>query len=835
MVVSYGFCQAKADSIKLRLVPKYDSVGRFHRKIFGDNYRKDYAQSVKLPVIHLSEIAGGLTAIQKGGGKQSNSIRLRDLKGKEWVLRSVQKYPGVLLPEPLRQTFLLEIIEDNMSAEYPFGALVVPALAEAAGVPHSNPIIGVIAPDSRLGEFAKEFENTVCLLEEREPIGKSDNTAKMFDRLDESNDVGFDAKLYFRAKLLDVLVGDWDRHEDQWRWKPEKRNGITTYLAVPRDRDQVFFRSDGFVQRMAQSNWLLPMMQGYERNLTKINWFLWEGRNINSRLLAELDRKDCEIIVRDFCAKMNNQVLESALAKLPTEGYVTWHNQILSQMKQRRDLLPKLMDDYYRFFNRIVDIQLSDKNESVRILDGPDGGMLVTVNKVSDLGVAAKVLYQRLFDPAITKEIRIYLHNGSDSLVLDQQHSEIKVRIISGEGDKNMTFNHVAGRTIVYGQKSDERYTGRNLKKVSIHDSSDTTNTSYMAKDMYKRSFVVPNVGYNKDDGVMLGLSANFTFPEFRKLPNSNVQAIGFVYSFASNAFQVNYHEEWSKFLGQASLVVEAGIQVPSNRQNFFGFGNNTTNAEEIFGVDYYRARFNNYQLDAMLKRRWRKSFIQFGPSLQLYSYGAGNAGRFIENRNFLYSPDSLTIKEPKAFAGFTAQYLMDTRNSKLLPNTGILLHVRVKGYTGLSSSSNTFAQLTTDLSCYVKLNRKGGLVLAERIGGGITAGKEAFYQSLYLGGQGNLLGFRQYRFAGEKILYNNLELRAKLGQFVNYILPGEFGMMGMYDVGRVFVSNQNSKTLHHGIGGGLYFAPASLTLFRFVATHSNEGWYPYISMSFRY
>jgi hypothetical protein len=41
------------------------------------------------------------------------------------------------------------------------------------------------------------------------------------------------------------MIGDWDRHEDQWRWAPEKTEKGKKYLAVPRDRDQVFYSSDG--------------------------------------------------------------------------------------------------------------------------------------------------------------------------------------------------------------------------------------------------------------------------------------------------------------------------------------------------------------------------------------------------------------------------------------------------------------------------------------------------------------------------------------------------------------------------------------------------------------
>jgi hypothetical protein len=57
--------------------------------------------------------------------------------------------------------------------------LIVPPLANAVQVPHSNPVIGVVSPDTALGVYGKTFGNMVALFEEREPVGSSDNSDKM--------------------------------------------------------------------------------------------------------------------------------------------------------------------------------------------------------------------------------------------------------------------------------------------------------------------------------------------------------------------------------------------------------------------------------------------------------------------------------------------------------------------------------------------------------------------------------------------------------------------------------------------------------------------------------
>jgi hypothetical protein len=40
-----------------------------------------------------------------------------------------------------------------------------------------------------------------------------------------------------------MLIGDWDRHYDQWRWAEYKKKGQVIYRPIPRDRE--FSKFDG--------------------------------------------------------------------------------------------------------------------------------------------------------------------------------------------------------------------------------------------------------------------------------------------------------------------------------------------------------------------------------------------------------------------------------------------------------------------------------------------------------------------------------------------------------------------------------------------------------------
>ena len=45
------------------------------------------------------------------------------------------------------------------------------------------------------------------------------------------------------------------------------------------------------------------------------------------------------------------------------------------------------------------------------------------------------------------------------------------------------------------------------------------------------------------------------------------------------------------------------------------------------------------------------------------------------------------------------------------------------------------------------------------------------------------------------------------------YILPGDVGVIGFYDVGRVWLRSEKSHQWHNSFGGGFYYAPFNLVI----------------------
>ncbi|BAV07798.1 Calcineurin-like phosphoesterase [Filimonas lacunae] len=826
------------DSVTVAVHPSYDKPGGFHRWIFGENYRKEWAMPVTLPVIRLSEIHGGLTPLQLGGGMQSKSLRLQDKEGKEWVIRSVEKTPDALLPAGLQDAFARDWLDDVTSAQHPFSALSVPPIANAVKVPHAHPIIGVMAPDKKLGLYENIFANMVVLLEEREPGGESDNSEKMKKALWKDNENDIKAKEMLRARMLDAFLGDWDRHEDQWRWRNEGKGKDKLYVAVPRDRDQVFHVTQGVLPWLASQDYVLPTLRNFDNKMGHIQWLLFKTRFVNAYPSFQFTRAQWQEEAKKFQESLTDSVLEAALRQLPAPAYQLRHQQLMSTMQERRSSLPAAMDKYYCFTQKIADIQTSNKNELVQITDGANGGLQVRISRLNKNKEVKEELMNKTYEAGLTKEVRLFIGNGEDSVIIDNKTTDIKLRIIGGHDAKSYNVVAANRKVLLYDRANQSSFNG-DFSRFRKRISDDSLNTAFTPVNLYNSWMPLALVGLNRDDGFILGAGFRHIKQEgFRRYPYSVMQQVLAGHSFSTDAFYVKYRGEWIGSPGRPDFILSATAKAPNNTINFYGRGNESEFNKTGDFVRFYRTRFSIYDVNPEL--RWRsqgnKSSVSIGPALEYYEFDQDdNAGRYITSGGKIGSYDSSSITQSKLHAGATVTYIFDNRNNKVIPQWGSYVNIKVKAYQGVSSYAKSFAQIIPEVALYKNLNAKASIVLAERLGGTITVGKSAFYQSAFLGGHENLLGYRQYRFSGQHSLYNNLEMRIKLADVANYILPGQLGITGFWDIGRVWEQSEDSGKWHNGVGGGIYFAPVSMVAFSFVVGNSSEGWYPYFTMGFRF
>ena len=127
-----GLINNHKDSFLIPASVHYSHAGFFNRLLYGNNYRAEWSQPVKLPVLYPS--LSGLCIDRIGGSKQTNSLYLRNSMQVEWVLRSVDKEVERGIPGLLQMTPFLPYKKHQITAAHPYAATLVSALAKSAGI-----------------------------------------------------------------------------------------------------------------------------------------------------------------------------------------------------------------------------------------------------------------------------------------------------------------------------------------------------------------------------------------------------------------------------------------------------------------------------------------------------------------------------------------------------------------------------------------------------------------------------------------------------------------------------------------------------------------------------
>lgn len=324
----------------------------------GENYREAWATPVTVPVVFLDTLHGGLKIVKEGGGSQTRSLRLESKKGILYSLRSINKDPESHVPEFAKTLGLQNIVIDGISAQHPYGAVVAAALAESAGVLHTHPRPMFIPRQKTLGDYNDKYGDQLYLLEyetegkvnwtpfpEVEEIIDTKDLQKLRAKIGEK--VKIDKNALVRARLFDLLIGDWDRHAKQWGWVLQEKDGIYTAIPLPGDRDNAFFKLDGVIPSIISHKTVEPLVRPFEKEIDYMPGLVYKFDVYFLRNTPE------DIFIQEakyLQQTLTNEKIEAALHAWPVSLYNLNGEEIIAKIKQRRkDLL-----DYAIAFRKII-------------------------------------------------------------------------------------------------------------------------------------------------------------------------------------------------------------------------------------------------------------------------------------------------------------------------------------------------------------------------------------------------------------------------------------------------------------------------------------------------
>ena len=804
-------------------------AGWLHRLLLGAHYRDLWVTPLEVDVLDLSRFAGGLTPTGCGGRRQTKVLRLLGKDGRQYVFRSVDKDPTLALPPDLRATFAKQLVQDQISSAHPGAPLVVAPLLDATGVLHVEPRIALLPDDARLTGFDCVPPGFKLGMIEERPTEPPDNdvgfagavelagTKKLFEHLEHSSRNRVDSRAFLAARLMDVFIGDWDRHQDQWRWARFDSGDVHWWRPIPRDRDQAFARLDGVLLWLTGYYW--PELIGFGDDYPSIWRLTLTGEVPDRRLLVDLEKPVWDSLAGTLQARLTDSVIEGAVRRLPPEYFRKSGPALTLALERRRNHLRQISDRYYALLAGVVEINATDERD-VGVIERLGGGR-VSVRLSAD-GAAAPY-YRRTFDGRETEEIRIYLHGGDDRLIVRGAAGSgggPLLRVIGGGGDDELTDSSRAGRTKFYDDRGNNRFVRGPGTSVDRHHYEEPPRDSSLARprDWGSRWTPLTWLSYSADYGLFVGAGADGIGYDFRRLPYNSHVRVRAGYATGAQTFRAEFTGEFRGIVPPAIVRLHlrgSGIDV----LRFYDFGNETSGAGS---TDFHKVKQQQYLVAPALEFPFSASAsFSLGPVLK-FAHTNLQGGTLI-NTLRPYGVQDL------GQVGAAAAFRVDTRDEPRGARRGIVFGFGGTYYPRAMDVTSSFGEGHAEASSYLTARIPFHPTLALRIAGRKVWGTYPFYEAAYIGGATTVRGFVENRFAGDAAIYGNVELRLSVAKFY-LLLPGELGVFGLGDVGRVYLSGETSDRWHAGVGGGLWFSFLSrANTLSVAAAHSVEGTRAYV------
>ncbi|MEM7105306.1 MAG: hypothetical protein AAF502_19365 [Bacteroidota bacterium] len=807
------------DSVTMAASLDY-KAGAFKKFWLGKQYRKAWEQEVTIPVINLSEEMGGLTPIKKGGGLSSNSLRVVTEDGQQWVLRSVNKDLSKILPPELKKVRMAGLLKDQASAIHPYSALTIPKMADAIGVYHANPRLVYMPHQKGLGAYNDLFNEEMYLMEERpagnwEDLESFGNSKKIIGYIDllpklaDKHSHVVDQEWVLKSRLFDIFIHDWDRHDDQWRWARFKTDEKTYYRPIPRDRDQTYYQFKGVLPGLA-ANLAMRKFRTFKHDLKSTHWQSFNARYFDRYFLSEMDKDDWLAAIKHMQVNLTDEIIEEAFEIWPENIFEIDGPITIDRLKSRRDKMESIGLKLYKFISRSVNVVGTNQRDRFEVVRQEDGNTLVTVIGMKKSGKLKDIIYQRLFIKGETKQIHLYGLDDEDEFILTGKASKgIKVRIIGGEqNDVVIDSSKVGGfgkKTIVYD----------NTDGIEITSAGETTDRTSNKTDVneydreafiYNMNFSFVNLGYTPDERFWLGAKTTFTTHGFRKDPYKAKHTLAFkVAPTAARAFDFFYESDFLNVFGKFDLLLRGRFSNPIY-VNYFGVGNETVQTSDDFKFNW--VKMEQFRIDPLIKKNFARNRYQFhfGPTYQSYEVNRVT-GRVANDPEFGLDDED---REVKHYLGGRFAFVMEVIDNPNFPKQGIKNEFSAEYLKRIDKDEN-LASLGGSSTIYITFGQKVTATIASRMGAATVFEDRYFYNNPSLGNSNYLRGWRNDRFSGKTIFYHNTDLRIKLFHWGNRFLPGDVGITGGFDYGRVFEPGEISKMYHTGYTVGIWYSPLSM------------------------
>ena len=301
-------------------------------------------------------------------------------------------------------------------------------------------------------------------------------------------------------------------------------------------------------------------------------------------------------------------------------------------------------------------------------------------------------------------------------------------------------------------------------------------------------------LAYGPDLGAFFGTGVSLTRYGFRRDPYAQRSRIRVGYSTGAATGRADFASVWYRENSGAHfnlLARASGIEV----LRFHGFGNEISANEDN---EFYRVKETEVSISPSYTIPLA-SRIEFsvGPLLKFTDtdldenrfiaialpYGAGNFGRF----------------------GLLGRLEYEGRDRPVAATRGAFVRIQGGYYPSMLEVEEPFGEVHAVASTYLTApSMPLEPTLSFRAGGKRVWGKYPYQEAAYIGDIATVRLGRDNRYGGDASLYAGSELRLFLTDFY-FLAPGDLGVFGLADVGRVYLDGEESDVWHGAAGGGVW------------------------------
>ncbi len=804
--------------------------------LWGKHYKGYYKQEIALRTASLDTLYGGLKPIGLDNEGTTNSLLLKDKNGKEFVMSPLEKnassffkslaYKNEKLKNQAENALSEDFLRDYFTTIHPFTPLVIPVLSKAISISSSQPKLYYIPNQNSLGNYNDNFGGHLYFISEK--VNSSQKNLAVFDkpssiidtdemlhqiRTDKNHVV--DKENYIRARLFDMLIGDWDRQEKNWRWGVHREKEKTVYRPIPLNRDQAFAKYDGAFLWLLKSIPAMGQMHSYSYNHKNSKEFNKQAYALDLALLSDINQKAWEKQAKYIQEHLTNDVINNAFLQLPYELQDETTTKLKLNLRNRLKKLNQTAQHYQKLLDKKTLVVGTMQND-VFVINRLSGGR-TSVVVYNGKKTPENIVFEKTFTKKQTKEIWLFGLEGKDEFSMEgKEFSNIKIRLIGGLNQDSYVIEN--GKKVKIHDFKSNNILQTDSKTTVLLSNDYETNTYQYKKPDFDEFTGVPLVGFNPDDGIRLGLRFDFTKKGYLGNPFSQKHTADANYYFATGGYEFNYSGIVKRAFSNFDMVIDAQATSSNFVQNFFGFGNTTSNDADEF--DYNRVRIASYKVSPGLV--WQKTKSSgFTGRVNFEAYKVEDTpDRFIstgivDNRVFEY----------QNFAGVGLAYQFKNYDNPFIPSLGMGFQVLGTWNVNLGDFTRQVPSGEAALNLVYRLTPDAQWILETTLKGkSLFSTAYEFYQAASLGGDTDLRGFRDNRFSGKTAAFQGTDLRYAIGQIKNPFAPVNYGAFIGFDYGRVWFPSESNSKWHQSTGFGLWLNSSNVISSTLSYFHSSDG-----------